>query len=230
VRKGRPPRQRSATAEIMDWADDITFAIHDLLDFYCAGRVPIDRCKGRKSAERDRLIRSMFTRKPKWEQEHAKYVDALSSIVEEFPFEPEDRFTDSANDRARLHDFSTGLIRYFVESFRLAPTAAGGVVAVDPDARREVEVLKQFIWEYVIENPELAVLQSGQRAAIRTVFTRLMLAADDKEYHLFPASYRIDIEKATNKASRVRLAADCISGMTERELLHYYRRLQGMIG
>ena len=31
VRTGRPTLQRSATAEIMDWADDITFAIHDFM-------------------------------------------------------------------------------------------------------------------------------------------------------------------------------------------------------
>jgi dGTPase len=230
VRKGRLPRKRSATAEIMDWADDITFAIHDLLDFYCAGRVPIDRCKGKKSAERERVILGMFKRKPKWESERPLYVEALKSIVEIFPFEPDERFTDSANDRTRLHDFSTGLIRYFVDSFRLAPEAAGAVVAVDPDARREVEVLKQFIWEYVIENPELAVLQSGQRIAIQTVFDRLMKATDQKEYHLFPASYRFSIEKPIDRESQVRVVADCISSMTERELLHFYHRLQGMIG
>lgn len=229
VRKGKLPRQRSATAEIMDWADDITFAIHDLLDFYCASRVPIDRCKGRKSAERERVIRGMFKRKPKWESERPLYVEALGSIVEEFPFEPDQRFTGASSDRARLHDFSTGLIRYFVDSFHIASAATGAVVVINSDARREVEVLKQFIWEYVIEDPELAVLQSGQRTAIRTVFTRLIQAISDEEYYLFPASYRIDIEKAVGRESQVRIVADCISGMTERELLYFYRRLQGMI-
>ena len=225
VREGRRARRRSVIAEIMDWADDITFAIHDLLDFYCAGRVPIDRCKGETSAERERVIGGMFKRKPKWEAGRARYVDALVSLVEAFPFEPEERYTDSTDDRARLHDFSTGLIRYFVDSFRLGPA---GSVSIDPDARREVEVLKQFIWEYVIENPELAVPQSGQRTAIRTVFERLVQAIDGKEYYLFPALYRADIEQSNGKASRIRIVADCISGMTERELLHIYRRLQGM--
>ena len=27
-------------AAIMDWADDITYAVHDLVDFYCAGQIP----------------------------------------------------------------------------------------------------------------------------------------------------------------------------------------------
>jgi dGTPase len=33
--------RRSLEAEIMDWADDITFAVHDLLDFYASGDIPI---------------------------------------------------------------------------------------------------------------------------------------------------------------------------------------------
>lgn len=34
---------RSAAAGIMDYADDLTYAIHDLTDFYVDGRLPLDR-------------------------------------------------------------------------------------------------------------------------------------------------------------------------------------------
>ncbi|MBI3682672.1 MAG: dNTP triphosphohydrolase, partial [Acidobacteria bacterium] len=71
VRQGRARHQHSLIAEIMDWADDITFALHDLLDFFCVGRIPIDRCKGRMSSERDRLLKGMFSRKPKWAKTRA---------------------------------------------------------------------------------------------------------------------------------------------------------------
>lgn len=154
VREGRPKYQRSVVAEIMDWADDITFAIHDLLDFYCAGRIPIDRCKGDSSEELRRLVQGMFRRKSQWLPEKAKYLEALTAIIEQFPFEPDERYTDSFIDRARLYDFSTGLIRYFVGAPRLnARAGASSLVIIDGDARREIEVLKQFIWEYIIENP-----------------------------------------------------------------------------
>jgi dGTPase len=102
VRKGKKPRKRSPAAEIMDWADDITFAIHDLLDFYCAGKIPIDRCKKEGSAERERLVEGIFKRKPVWIDNKTKYIDALDAILELFPFEPEQRYNDSSDDRARL--------------------------------------------------------------------------------------------------------------------------------
>jgi dGTPase len=229
VRKRQPHRRRSVIAEIMDWADDITFAIHDLLDFYCAGRIPIDRCKGKPgNAERVRLIEGMFKRKPEWRAEQAKYIEALESILESFPFEPEERYNDSLQDRAKLYAFSTGLIGYFLSSFRLRPGRTGSAVKIDPDAKRAVEVLKQFIWEYIIENPDLAVPQSGQRAAVRAVFTELLHASSRKQYYLFPAAFQGTIAKARSKRERVRIAADCVAGMTEKELLHFHRCFHGL--
>ena len=40
--RGSPPRKRALEAEIMDWADDITYNVHDLEDFYRIGMIPLD--------------------------------------------------------------------------------------------------------------------------------------------------------------------------------------------
>jgi dGTPase len=228
VRRGGSPRRRSVIAEIMNWADDITFAIHDLLDFYCAGKIPIDRCKRVDGAERSRLIQGMFKRKPDWCAERSDYLQALEEILYEFPFEPEKRYGDSTEDRAKLYAFSTALISHFIYSFRL--TGTDQIVEIDSSAVRAVEVLKQFIWEYIIENPDLAVPQSGQRAAVRNVFTELLKASAERKYFLFPSGFQAIIASARNKRERVRTVADCVAGMTERELMHFHRCLHGLAG
>jgi dGTPase len=229
VRQSRPPGQRSVIAEIMDWADDITFAIHDLLDFYCAGKIPIDRCKREGGAERTRLLLGIFKRKPTWQAERTEYEEALDALLYEFPFAPEQRYSDSPRDRAALYAFSTALISTFLDSFKLSSSRMGEpLVVVDSGARRVVELLKQFIWEYVIENPDLAVPQSGQRAAVRGVFTRLLDAATGKQFFLFPSGFQETISNAKNKTEITRLVADCVAGMTEKELMHFHRSFHGL--
>lgn len=170
----------------------------------------------------------MFKRKPEWRSEKVKYVEALAAIVEEFPFDPDERYTDSFKDRARLYDFSTGLIRYFVSGLSLASQEnAPSLVSIETEARRVVEVLKQFIWEYIIENPNLAVPQNGQRVAVRTVFQELLDASRTDRFYLFPSQYQDTVAAATTRSVRVRIVADCISGMTEKEIMHFYRCLRG---
>ena len=44
ARGGQSDEQRPAlAAEIMDYADDVTYAIHDMTDFYMTGQIPLDR-------------------------------------------------------------------------------------------------------------------------------------------------------------------------------------------
>jgi len=214
-------------AEIMDWADDLTFAVHDLLDFFCAGRIPIERCKSANSQELKRIQDGMFARKPKWQAQRNEYETALDGILDQFPFDPDARFTDTKEDREEVFKFATILIRDGVNALHVRPEASTRAVEIDPKQECRIEVLKQFTWEYVILDHDLAVPQQGQRKAVRTVFERLIEAAKDKDTHLFPPRYRDRIREADSEGMRVRTVADSISGMTEREIIRFYCRLQG---
>jgi dGTP triphosphohydrolase len=149
--------------------------------------------------------------------------------LELFPFDPEDRYSDSSDDRAKLFAFSTGLIRYFVNSCHLTlEDASPSFLSIEPSAKSAAEVLKQFIWEYIIENPELAVPQNGQRVAVRCVFDRLLKASGEEKYYLFPTAFSGAIGRAKNRNEQVRIVADCVAGMTEKEIMHFHRSLQGL--
>jgi len=110
-------------------------------------------------------------------------------------------------------------------------------VRIDPLARRQVDILKQFTWHYIILNQDLALPQAGQRKAVRTVFRKLLLAARRQDLHLFPAvtqdSLRwnqvVDSMTGVKNLEEVRLVADYVSGMTEKELIRVFRTMEGTI-
>jgi dGTP triphosphohydrolase len=84
-------------------------------------------------------------------------------------------------------------------------------------------------------NQDLALPQAGQRKAVRTVFRKLLLAARKRDLHLFPAATQdslswnqfTDSVSGVKNLEEVRLVADYIAGMTEKELLRVYRTMEG---
>jgi dGTPase len=235
VRQGSLAVRRSLGAEIIDWADDITYAIHDMLDFFRSGNIPFDRLR-KGSGEYLEFLNGMLGREPSWKPFKKEYEDALADLISNFPFRPSRRFTDSSQDHMRLHQFATGLIRPLVDSIKYVQNAAPTerTVLIDPLAKRQVDLLKQFTWHYIILNRDLSILQAGQRKAIRTVFRKLLLAARRGDFQMFPDAVKHefrtnDIKRllSGDEPNRVRGVADYIAGLTEKEVMRVFRTIEG---
>jgi dGTPase len=222
---------KSREAELMDWADDITFSVHDLIDFFCAGQIPLDQLALDSDGldEREAFFEEVFDRNEDLKDRRDDLEGAFNEIVAFFPLNR--RYVGSRDQRCSLWQFTTILISRYVDAISLAdsPTVGQSVVLIRPSALDEVRMLKELTWHYVILHNHLATDQRGHRRMVKTVFDELQTAAADrKHWKLFPPFFKDQIREAEGDArTATRVVSDYISSMTERELARLYHALSG---
>lgn len=229
--------RKSPEAEIMDWADDVTYAVHDAEDFYRARLIPLDRLASLDdSSERKRFFDGMYQRpeltkrigsEPRTEVENAFFKVVTTFAISE-------PYTGTREHRSRLRDFSSNLIGQFVDAIhlRVPSDQTGDFVEIRPLQKLQVRVLKALTWFYVIYNPALATQQYGQRKIIRElfqVFGNAAVATKDRDRNIIPFAFRDEMLTAKDNQDLVtRVVADLLSGMTEQGMVKLYRRLTGI--
>jgi dGTPase len=224
TRRDLPPLRRSPEAEIMDWADDITYAIHDMVDFFCAGLIPLHLlAKGPGGPEWENFLSRAKARKP--ELGDSKYVSELDQARQTFPVVAYDGSRDNTH---KLWLMITMLISQLVEAIELTEpgTNGGRFSRVDSKASNRVKILQELTWAYVIQSPDLALIQHGQRKMIATLFEVHYENALKKGWSMFPAGFAKHIEEEPGTLY-ARLVADYISSLTERQVGRIYRKLVG---
>jgi dGTPase len=221
---------KSAEAELMDWADDITYAVHDVSDFYCAGQIPLNQLANASDAsERQSFFDEVFARCGDLAQRRAELENIFLEVLEFFPLDR--RYDGTRKQRTALWQFSTVLISRYVEAIKLVEPSpdATGVVQIELYAQDEIRMLKELTWHYVILNNEVATVQFGQRQAVRTVFETMMKASEnEKTWNLFPPLYQEELGEARNDGRlKKRIVVDYVASMTEHELARIYIALTG---
>ena len=224
-------RVKSIEAELMDWADDITFSVHDLIDFYCTGQIPLDQLAwdGDGSDERAAFFDEVFHRNEELLPRRHDLEDAFSEIIALFPLNR--RYVGTRDQRCSLWQFTTILISRYVDAISLdePSVARQSAVVIRPGALDEIRMLKELTWHYVILHNDLATDQRGHRHMVIVVFKDLRSAADGKEHwKLFPPFYKDRIREADGDARMMtRVVCDYVASMTEGELTRTYRALTG---
>ena len=230
---------KSPEAELMDWADDIAYSVHDLDDFYRVGIIPLDRLLTDTAGERSRFLDDVHSR---WERygrlddlnnwdDVASAFDELANRIFLAHSHLDRPFTGVRDQRADLRSLTASLIRrYVVEdavNLRGAISSEGDAVTITPEYRLEVNILKELTWVYVIENPALATQQHGQVRMIENLFEILHNAATKPDFSIFPPRFSERLEDDSSERHITRTVADYISGMTERQTIELHQRLTG---
>lgn len=229
-------REQSLEASIMDWADDITYAVHDAEDLFRAGLVFPDRLRD------DAYYRSEFADwvHTRWALEGKTFKgkrieletikDTLLQVTALIPFATP--FEGSTRDEALLRHHTSSRISHYIQ-FCTNLTYREGVWKLDisEEVQLEIDLLKQLTWRYLIEGPSLSAQQHGQKEVVTYIFHTLFEAANSNsrvDRNILPIRAREALETCDGTPhAKARIVADTICSMTEDEILRFHSRLTG---
>lgn len=246
IREDQEEYVRSPEAELMDWADDVTYAVHDVIDFYQAGLIPLHEIL-QETSERERFISHFNKSKPNQITDHVDPDQFLNDLTSRGLDDKlmKQKFRASRETKALVDRFRSLLISDYLDvpnTVRVRPSSEGPfnrpIIDIDEQMRSRVELLKELTFYYVIENPALMSQQHGQRRVVATIFDAFLAASDpgyDSEFgeyrkyeeKIIPLPFRNDLINSDDRRERVRLIADTITKMTEQQTIELFNRITG---
>jgi dGTPase len=237
VRETSDDRQ-SIEASIMDFADDITYSVHDLEDFYLAGLIPLELL-ATDWDELDRFITEWLRVSPHNRvarvvqanpHRFQNFLNATYNLKGQYP-------PGSFEQKAQIKRISSQLIQNYVQSVQLTTKYGDrGHLKYNRNREEELKFLQRVVWSYVISNPRLATQRYGQKRIIKTLFEIYLQAISDRDLSFIPARFVrefLEIEASSGNSSELnqeqtRMAVDIVAGLSEAEAVIQYRRLTGI--
>ncbi|MFF5213182.1 deoxyguanosinetriphosphate triphosphohydrolase [Streptosporangium sp. NPDC000396] len=226
IREGAPEGRVSFEAQIMDWADDVAYSVHDLEDALHLGAVVPEAL--RDPAERREVcatIRDWYAP----EADPGELEDIFGRLVTQ-PLWPR-HFEGSLADMVAIKSLTSSLIGRLCRSAQIATREAYGPAAgrysadliVPRPTRLECAVLKGLTAHYVMTRDEHNANQARQRELIHDLAHLIMLGAPGT---LEPA-LRPSFIKAAGDAERLRVVIDQIASLSDTSAVTWHRHLSG---
>ena len=232
--KSRP--ERSIEALIMEWADDLTYAVHDTDDFFRASLIPLHRLADENDDEFKRLRELLEDAKAADLKAWPRYeIDDMlgTAAMVAGRFAPSGAYHHTREHRRLMRQFDSELITRYMGAFRVEDEKDAGKirVSVDDTIVREVETLKMLVRVYVIRRPGLAIVQHSQQRVVSDLFEAYYEASGegkDGDRRIFPPGAKRTLDDGPNDpAYRARVVVDLVAGLTEETAVELHRRFYG---
>ena len=226
VRAGAPPGRRCLEAQVMDWADDVAYSVHDVEDGVHTGHV---RFAAFLSADERAAVCAVAA--SVYSPESAA---DLATVLDELLRLPALRdlagYDGSRGAQVALKRATSELTGRFVTAAVTATRAVAGDgplaryqadLAVPRRVAAECALLKAVAARYVMARSDVADLQDRQRALLTEL---VALIADRAPAALDPA-LRPDWLAAADDAARLRVVVDQVAGLTDLSAPAWHTRL-----
>ena len=215
LRSGAPEGRRCLEAQVMDWADDIAYSVHDLEDAIHAGHLPLGSLLD--PTDRKALIdltQERYAASTEWNELEAA-LDRLIAL----PFWPRD-FDDSHRAMGKLKGTTSELIGRLCVAAEAATLERYGRrplgrydadLIVPADARAECAVLKAITAQYVMLRPGAPERYAQQREVVAELAHLVSSGAPETLEPIY-ASWYAD---ADDDAARLRVVIDQVAALTD---------------
>jgi dGTPase len=214
LREGAPASGRCFESQVMDWADDVAYSVHDLEDGIAAGLVRLpDLRDPDERAALAQLAAELYL-----DDADAGLPDLLDDLLS-LPLWPADH-DGAAAAQARLKALTSGFIGRFCRAAQDATRDRHGpgplgrydaTLVVPRQSRAECALLKAVAARYVMARPGVLAAQERERELLTELVGLLRERAPDR---LEPARAD-DWRAAPDDVARLRVVVDQVASLTD---------------
>jgi dGTPase len=242
IRAGAPAGRRCLEAQVMDWADDVAYSVHDLEDGFHAGLITFENLKS--PAERSLVSHTTATTycdDGVSEAELTEILDALLAL-DMWP----DSYDGGPATAAALKNLTSELIGHFCVAAQQATLTAAGLtpsstaspsshtsptghsltryaadLIVPRRQRLECALLKGITAHYVMTRAGVIAAQARERELL----TELAQAIDRGAPRTLDPLLRPAWDAAGTDAARRRVVIDQVASLTDTSAIAWHHRL-----
>jgi dGTPase len=223
--------ETSITCQILDWADDCAYSIHDVEDalqaqFLHPGDLEHGRFVRRVLAHYEDTRKNEAVPKLGFSEMQERLLDLKRRIL------PSEQGDERAHRKSAMRDILNDLITSAAVKSRRGRRRADFAwrLAVPKESRILSVICKSVIWEAVITDPRVAAMSTKGREILRDLFQLLLEEVlEKKSVALFPRYYRPIIEECLEGGAKEAARAVCnfLALMTDRDALRLHDLLRG---
>ncbi|MGH3301108.1 MAG: deoxyguanosinetriphosphate triphosphohydrolase [Streptosporangiaceae bacterium] len=231
IRAGAPPERPCLEAQVMDWADDVAYSVHDLEDGLQAGLVTLAAL--RDSADRASVcLLTLEAYCPPGLTTQAELDEVFAGLLglECWPAD----FDGSLHALAAVKHLTSELIGRFCSTVQQATRPAGhpplrrysADLTVPREQRLECALLKGVTAHYVMNRPGVLAAQAREREIIAELAGAIAAGPPGTLDPLF----RPDFTAATDDRARLRVVIDQVASLTDTSAVGWHQRLRSSRG